>query len=78
MAAEGQTEAARGRTPAGHSWIELRYEFQGTPWRQRHYARRLSQQKCFVVTAQCPEADAARIFAAADELTNSLTAPQYS
>ena len=78
MAAEGQTEAARGRTPAGHSWIELRYEFQGTPWRQRHYARRLSQQKWFVVTAQCPEADAARIFAAADELTNSLTAPQYS
>jgi len=78
MAAEGQTEAARGRTSAGHSWIELRYEFQGMPWRQRHYARRLFKEKYFVVTAQCPETDVARIFAAADELTDSLTTPQYS
>ena len=78
MAAEGQTEAARGRTSAGHSWIELRYEFQGMPWRQRHYARRLFKEKYFVVTAQCPETDVARIFADADELTDSLTTPQYS
>jgi hypothetical protein len=78
MAAEGQTEADRGKTSAGHAWIELRYEFQGTPWRQRHYARPLSRERCFVVTAQCPEANAASIFAAADELTDSLREPRYS
>jgi len=76
MAAEGQKEAARGKTSEGHAWIELSYEFQATPWRQRHYARRVSPQRCFVVTAQCPEAVAAKIFPAADELTNSLAQPR--
>ena len=78
MAAEGQKEVARGETSAGHAWIELRYEFQGTSWRQRHYVRRLSAKRCFVVTAQCPQAVGAMIFAAADELTNSLALPRYS
>jgi hypothetical protein len=78
MAAEGQEQVARGKTSAGHAWIELRYEFQGTPWRQRHYVRRLSPERCFVVTAQCPQAADAMIFAAADELTNSLAQPRYS
>ena len=78
MAAEGQSEAGRGKTSAGHTWIELRYEFQGTPWRQRHYARKLSPKRCFVVTAQCPEANAATIFAAAQELTDSLREPRHS
>ena len=78
MAAEGQEEVARGKTSAGHAWIELRYELEGTPWRQRHYARRLSPERCFVVTAQCPQASGAMIFAAADELTNSLAQPRYS
>ena len=77
MAAEGQKEAARGKTSAGHAWIELGYEFQATPWRQRHYLRRVSPQRCFVVTAQCPEAAAAKVFPAADELTNSLAQPRY-
>ena len=78
MAAEGQKEGARGETCAGHAWIELRYEFQGTPWQQRHYVRRLSAKRCFIVTAQCPQTVSAMIFAAADELTNSLTLPRYS
>jgi hypothetical protein len=77
MAAKGQTEMARGKTSAGHAWIELSYDFQGTPWRQRHYVRRVSQ-RCFVVTAQCPEAAAETIFAAADDLTNSLSQPRWS
>ena len=77
MAAEGQKEVARGKTSAGHAWIELSYEFQGTPWRQRHYVRRLSPQRCFVVTAQCPEAASAMVFGAGDELTNSLARPRY-
>src|SRR5215467_11542408 len=74
MAAEGQKEMARGKTSAGHAWIELSYDFQGTPWRQRHYVRRVSQ-RYFVVTAQCPQAAAETIFAASDELTNSVTQP---
>src|SRR5215468_9133734 len=78
MAAEGQKEVARGETSAGHAWIELRYEFQGTSWRQRHYVRRLSAKRCFVVTAQCPQTVGAMIFEAADELTNSLAPPRYS
>jgi len=78
MAAEGQTVADRGKTMAGHTWIELRYAFQGIPWRQRHYARKLPPDRCFVVTAQCPEADATTIFAAADELTDTLREPLYS
>ena len=76
MAAEGQIEMARGKTSAGHAWIELSYEFEGTPWRQRHYARRVSPRRCFVVTAQCPQAATVTIFAAADELTDSLTHPR--
>jgi hypothetical protein len=32
MAAEGQREVARGKTSAGRPWIELYYEFEGTPW----------------------------------------------
>jgi len=74
MAAEGQQEVARGKTSAGHSWIELRYNFQGTPWRQRHYARILSPQTCFVVTGQCPQAAAGKTFPAADEMADSLAA----
>jgi hypothetical protein len=77
MAAEGQKEVARGKTCAGHAWTELSYEFQATPRRQRHYACRVSPQRCFVVTAQCPEAAAAKVFPAADELTNSLAQPRY-
>jgi hypothetical protein len=63
-------EVARGKTSAGHPWVELGYDFQGTPWRQRHYTRELSPQSCFVVTAQCPQS-------AADELANSLSAPPF-
>jgi hypothetical protein len=55
MAAEGQTEAGRGTTPSGHQWIELGYQVEGVPWRQRHYARPVSGSMSFVVTAQCPE-----------------------
>jgi hypothetical protein len=77
MLAAGQKEVARGKTSAGHAWIELTYEFEGLPWRQRHYARRVAPQRCFVVTAQCPQASASAIFAAADELTDSLTEPRY-
>jgi hypothetical protein len=77
MLAAGQKEVARGKTSAGHAWIELTYEFEGLPWRQRHYARRVAPQRCFVVTAQCPQASASAIFAAADELADSLTEPRY-
>jgi hypothetical protein len=78
MAAEGQQEVARGKTSAGHPWIELRYDSQGTLWRQRHYARTLSQQTCFVVTVQCPQAAVEKIFPAADELADSLAQPLHS
>jgi len=78
LAAEGQQEVARGKTSAGHPWTELGYDFQGTPWRQRHYARLLSPQTCFVVTVQCPQAAAEKIFPAADELADSLVQPLHS
>jgi hypothetical protein len=78
MAAEGQQEVARGKTSAGHPWTELGYDFEGAPWRQRHYVRTLSPQACFVVTVQCPQAAAEKIFPAADELADSLAQPLHS
>jgi len=71
MAANGQTEIGRGKTPAGHDWIELGYEFGGARWRQRHHLRTVSESS-FVITAQCLESAAEQIFAAAGELTDSL------
>jgi len=78
MATEGQQEVARGKTSAGYPWTELRYDVQGTLWRQRHYARTLSPQTCFVVTVQCPQAAADKIFPAADELADSLAQPLHT
>jgi hypothetical protein len=78
MATEGQQEVARGKTAAGYPWTELRYDVQGTLWRQRHYARTLSPQTCFVVTVQCPQAAADKIFPAADELADSLAQPLHT
>lgn len=75
MRAEGQTEVARGKTSAGHPWIELAYEFQGSKWRQRHYARAFSPQTCFVVTAQSLRPAAEGIFRASDDVTNAVNSP---
>lgn len=75
MASEGQREFGRGKTPSGHDWIELEYDAEGTKWRQRHYARKISSTDCFVVTAQCAQPKAVPIFQAADEVTESLSAP---
>jgi hypothetical protein len=75
MAAEGQTEIARGKTSAGHEWIELGYEVEGTKWRQRHYARKISPQKSFVITAQCLHSIGEKVFQESDELADSLNTP---
>lgn len=72
MAAEGQTETGRGKTPAGHEWIELGYEVGGTQWRQRHYARRISPSMSFVITAQCLRSAAEKVFQSSSEFTDSL------
>jgi len=72
MAAQGQTEIGRGKTPAGHDWIELGYEFGGAPWRQRHHLRADAGSASFVITAQCLETAAEYTFAAAGEVTDSL------
>lgn len=69
--------AGAGKDVAFNASLRRHYEFQGTPWRQRHYVRRLSAKLCFVVTAQCPQTAGAMIFEAADELTNSLAHPRY-
>jgi hypothetical protein len=75
MATEGQTEIGRGKTSNGHEWIELGYEVQGKKWRQRHYVRKISPQQSFVVTAQCPQSIAEKIFHASDEVADSLNKP---
>jgi len=72
MAAEGQSETGRGKTRAGHEWIELGYEVEGTEWRQRHYTRPLSRSASFVVTAQCPRPLADKVFQASGEFADSL------
>jgi hypothetical protein len=51
MAADDLTVAGRGKTCAGHEWIELAYEFEGKQWRQRHYKRSLQPGKYFLITA---------------------------
>jgi hypothetical protein len=77
MAANGQTEVGRGRTTGGFEWIELDYEVGGRRWRQRHHARPISESASFVITAQCLESAAESIFAAAGEVTDSLSAPRF-
>lgn len=74
MAVEGQTEVAKGKTAAGHDWVELAYEIQGSPWRQRHYWHRLGQKNCFLVSAQSLRAASEKVFQAADEVTEGLIA----
>jgi hypothetical protein len=73
MAAEGQVETGRGKTPAGHAWIELGYEVGGSKWRQRHYNRPVSGSKSLVVTAQCLRPHAESVFRSSSEFTESLT-----
>ena len=75
MAAEGQSEIARGKTPAGQPWVELGYGVQGAGWRQRHYTRRISGDSSFVLTVQSPQATSEKIFQAADEVADSLHNP---
>lgn len=72
MAAEGQTETGRGKTPSGHEWIELGYEVGGTQWRQRHYTRLVSRSMSFVVTAQCLQSLADKVFQSSGEFAESL------
>src|SRR5215813_1449461 len=73
---QGTKRSGSRQKLAGHAWIGQRYEFSGTPWRQRHYVPRLSPERSFVVTGQCPQG--AMIFAAADQLTNLLALPRYN
>jgi hypothetical protein len=73
MPVEGQKVVGRGRTTAGHEWIELDYEVQGNKWRQRHYAHRNSPKMLFVVTAQCLQSASAKIFQASEEVADSLS-----
>jgi len=72
MAAEGQAETGRGKTPSGQEWIELGYEVGGAQWRQRHYACPISRSMSFVVTAQCLQSLADKVFQASGEFTDSL------
>jgi hypothetical protein len=72
MAAEGQTETGLGKTPSGHEWIELGYEVEGTQWRQRHYTRHVSRSMSFVITAQCLQSLAHKVFQSSGELADSL------
>jgi hypothetical protein len=73
MAADGQTEVGRGKTPSGQEWIELGYEFGGVEWRQRHYTRVASRSVAFVVTAQCLQTHAEQMFRLSSEFTESLS-----
>jgi hypothetical protein len=73
MPVQGQKVVGRGKTTAGHDWIELDYEVQGNKWRQRHYAHRISTKMLFVVTAQCLQSTAAKVFQASDEVADSLS-----
>ena len=73
MAADGQTEIGRGKTPLGHEWIELGYRIGGAQWRQRHYTRVVSRSMAFVVTAQCLQSHAELVFRSSSELTESLS-----
>jgi len=73
MAADGQKEIGRGKTPSGHEWIELAYGFRGAQWRQRHYVRAVSRSMAFVVTAQCLQSHSEQIFRSSTELTESLS-----
>lgn len=75
MATDGQSEVSRGKTSAGHEWIELAYEFEGKQWRQRHYKRSLKPGKYLVVTAQCMLPFTGKVFLASDEVTDLLQAP---
>jgi hypothetical protein len=72
MAADGQRETGRGKTPSGHEWIELGYEVGGARWRQRHYTRLVSRSMSFVVTAQCLQSLADKVFQSSGEFTESL------
>jgi hypothetical protein len=65
----------RGKTSAGHEWIEVSYQVQGSRWRQRHYSRNISPKMCFVVTAQSPLSGADKTFQASTALTDSLQKP---
>jgi hypothetical protein len=73
MAADGQTEIGRGKTPSGHEWIELGYEVAGAQWRQRHYTRVVSRSMAFVVTAQCLQTHAEPMFRSSSEFADSLS-----
>jgi hypothetical protein len=75
LAAEGQTETARGETPGGHPWIEFSYDLGRVQWRQRHYARFVSPSRSFMVTAQCPLSGAEQTFLLSSWFTDSLTEP---
>jgi hypothetical protein len=77
MAADGQVETGRGRTPAGHDWIESGYEVAGARWRQRHYERPASQSRAFVITAQCLQSQADEVFRSSGEMADSLREPAY-
>jgi hypothetical protein len=76
MAEPGQTVIGRGKTSAGHEWLEIDYEARGSKWRKRHYARNISAKMCFVVTAQCLESHAEKFVRTADEVTDSLEGPE--
>jgi hypothetical protein len=54
MAAPGQHVRRQGQSPRW-SWVELEYQHEGQPWRQKHHLVDLAGRVC-LVTAQAPEA----------------------
>ena len=71
LAGAGQTTVARGqRGPA--RWVELAYEHDGEPWRQRHYLRPFGGGASIAVSTQAREALAPRVHEIADQVVAAI------
>jgi len=54
------------------TWLELAYEHEGKPWRQKHRYSVPAPMTVVLVTAQAPEGDHEPLFAAVDEIAKSV------
>lgn len=53
-------------------WVEVRYQVDGKPWRQRHYYAVLKPETIVLVTIQAPEERAAQIAQIGDQVASSV------